>query len=152
MNTVTVNVLDIPLPAWKDGIENFALKALDELKIKNWDLSVLLCGDKTITSLNAQYRKIAEPTDILSFFLGSQIQDGENTRYLPGDIVISMDTLRENASYFKTTEDEELRRLIIHGILHLNGMDHETINENEPMIKLQEEILKKLEKESILSV
>lgn len=152
MNTVTVNARDISLPPWKDNVENFAIKVLDLLKIKNWDLSVLLCGDKTITSLNAQYRQIAEATDILSFFLGSEVQDGENTRYLPGDIVISMDTLRVNAKYFKTPEDEELRRLIIHGILHLNGMDHQTIDENEPMIKLQEKILKKLDKESILKV
>jgi probable rRNA maturation factor len=119
-------------------------------KTRQLELSVLLCGDKTITGLNAQYRNINEPTDVLSFNLGETVQEDGKTVYLPGDIVISLDTLRENAEYFSTNEDEELRRLIIHGILHLDGMDHESNEQNEPMLILQEEILKKLEDKRII--
>ena len=151
MNTVNVDAQEVELPSWSGSMSNFALKVLEQIKRDNWELSILLCGDKTITELNAKYRNKCEPTDILSFELGEKIQDGENSIYLPGDIVISLDTLRENAKYFETPEDEELRRLLIHGILHLDGMDHETLEETEPMLIFQEEILKKLGSEQITS-
>jgi probable rRNA maturation factor len=101
-----------------------------------------LCGDKTIMALNTQYRNRAEATDVLSFALGAESPQEDGVRFLPGDIVISLDTLRENAHYFRTSEEEELRRLVIHGILHLDGMDHRTNDDTEPMIALQEDLLK----------
>jgi probable rRNA maturation factor len=149
MNKVTVNAEEYPLPSWSGDMCCFAIKVLEEIKRDNWELSILLCGDKTITRLNTQYRNKNEPTDVLSFNLGETVQEGDKTVYLPGDIVISLDTLRENAKYFSTSEDEELRRLIIHGILHLDGMGHETNEQSEPMLLLQEEILKKLEDKHI---
>jgi probable rRNA maturation factor len=151
VNEVKVNAKDLPMPSWSGCARSFALKVLDQRKRDNWELSILLCGDKTITELNSQYRNKPEPTDILSFRLGEEIQDGGKTVYLPGDIVISLNTLHENAEYFKTQEDEELRRLLIHGILHLDGMDHETLDEKEPMLLFQEEILKRLNGERIFS-
>jgi probable rRNA maturation factor len=151
MNRVAVNAEEAPLPAWSAALSGFAIKVLGCLSRDNWDLSVLLCGDETIKKLNAQYRGKDEATDVLSFELGAeeQAEDG-GLRWLPGDIVISLDTLRENARYFQTGEDEELRRLVIHGILHLDGMDHQSNRETEPMLQLQEQILKQLEKERIL--
>lgn len=156
MNTVIVNTLEIPLPPWSDLMSEYAVKVMDEIKHDNWELSIVLCDDKTITDLNTQYRNKSEPTDILSFNLGETIQDGDKTVYLPGDIVISLETLRENAGRFRIPEDEELRRLIIHGILHLDGMDHtnticESNKANEPMLILQEEILNKLKDNYIIS-
>jgi len=150
VNNVVAGAKEILLPSWSSTMCSFALKVLDEIKRENWQLSILLCGDKTITELNDRYRNINEPTDILSFNLGSEIQEDGRTFYLPGDIVISLDTLKENASYFKINEDEELRRLIIHGILHLDGMDHRSLDVNEPMLALQEEILGKLGNERII--
>jgi len=155
MNKVIVNVQEIPLPDWSGSMCEFAVKVMEEIKRENWELSILLCDDKTITEMNTQYRKKAEPTDILSFTLGETIQDGDETIYLPGDIVISLDTLRENAKYFQIPEDEELRRLIIHGILHLDGMDHANPicanpETTDPMLILQEEILNKLKDKYII--
>jgi len=150
VNNVTVNAEEVPLPAWSTEASGFALKVLDEIKRDNWELSILFCGDKTMTALNSRYRNIAEPTDILSFNLGETIQDGEKTVYLPGDIAISLETLAENAKYFKIPVDEELRRLLIHGILHLDGMDHKTTDNSEPMLVLQEEILNRLKNEKII--
>ena len=150
MNAVYVSAEEIPLPSWSTLMSSFAVKVINEIKRDNWELSILLCDDKTITELNSRYRDKNEPTDILSFNLGETVKDGEKTVYLPGDIVISLDTLHENASYFKIPPDEELRRLIIHGILHLDGMDHDTINQNEPMLVLQEEILNILKNERIM--
>jgi probable rRNA maturation factor len=150
MNKAIINAEEIPLPSWSEAMSSFAVKVLSEINRDNWELSFLLCGDKTITELNLQYRNKNEPTDILSFSLGETIQDGDNTVYLPGDIVISLDTLKENARYFQIPQDKELRRLIIHGILHLDGMDHETIDKTEPMLVLQEEILRRLNGERII--
>jgi probable rRNA maturation factor len=150
MNRVTVNAEEVVLPKWSASMRGFALKVLDEIKRDNWELSILLCGDKTITALNSQYRNKFEPTDILSFALGETIRERGKTFYLPGDIVISLDTLRENAKYFEEGEDEELRRLLIHGILHLDGMDHKTTDKEEPMLAFQEEILDRLKDERIL--
>jgi len=150
MNNVTINAQEIPLPSWSGNACCFALKVLEELNRDNWELSVLFCDDKTIANLNSQYRNKNEPTDILSFNLGETINEGGKTTYLPGDIVISLDTLKENAEYFQTQQDEELRRLLIHGILHLDGMDHQTLEKDEPMLELQEKILNKLNAEIII--
>ncbi|MDR1252992.1 MAG: rRNA maturation RNase YbeY [Treponema sp.] len=152
MNRAAVTVEEIPPPAWSGGVERYALKVIDAIGRDNWDLSILLCGDQTIKALNTQYRGRDEATDVLSFALGAE-ETGEDggRRYLPGDIVISLDTLRENARYFQTPVDEELRRLLIHGILHLDGMDHRTNDDTEPMIILQERILTRLEEERILT-
>jgi len=150
MNKVDLNSEEVDLPSWSGKACNFALKVLDEIKRDNWELSILFCDNKTIAGLNNQYRKKNEPTDVLSFNLGETVQDGERTVYLPGDIVISLETLAENAEYFKIPVDEELRRLLIHGILHLDGMNHNSIEQDEPMLVLQEDILKKLNNETII--
>jgi probable rRNA maturation factor len=154
VNRVAVSAEEVPLPAWSVSLRRFALKTLDRLGRDKWDLSILLCGDKTISDLNARYRGKNEATDVLSFSLteGELFPAGgrSSRRRLPGDIVISLDTLRENARRFNINEDEELRRLLIHGILHLDGMDHRGNGEDEPMIQLQEQILKQLSGECIL--
>jgi probable rRNA maturation factor len=151
MNRVEISAEEVPLPAWSPRIQAYALKVLDRLKKDSWDLSVLFCRDSYIKSLNSRFRTIDEPTDVLSFMLGTNYTDettGE-TRFLPGDIIVSLETLAENAEYFQVSEDEELRRLLIHGILHLEGMDHETNEGAEPMLKLQEDILTELSGETI---
>jgi probable rRNA maturation factor len=150
MNNVVINADGLPLPSWSSSAGCFAKKVLNEIKRDNWELSILFCGDNEITELNNRYRNINEPTDILSFNLGETLNDGKKNVYLPGDIVISLETLSKNAKYFQTQEDEELRRLLIHGILHLDGMEHKTINKDEPMLVLQEEILNKLKNEYII--
>jgi probable rRNA maturation factor len=153
MNRAEISAGEVPPPSWSENAGAFALKVLAEIGRDNWDLSILLCGDTTIRELNARYRNRNEATDVLSFALGAEIpgEDG-GKRLLPGDIVISLDTLRENAQNFHIPEDEELRRLLIHGILHLDGMDHATNDAAEPMIMLQEKILEKLAEEHIMSV
>jgi len=67
---------------------------------------------------------------------------------LAGDIVISIDTLFRNADEFNVAVDEELKRLLIHGILHLSGMDHSDNSPEQEMLKLQESILTDLLKET----
>ena len=146
MNRVSINVEEVPPLSWKGRAKSYILKVLHLLKKDKWDLSILFCGNNCIRSLNDRYRNKNEATDVLSFAL----DETKKGRYLPGDIVISLETLEENAAFFKVQPDEELRRLLVHGILHLDGMDHETNEEGEPMLQLQEKVLAELAGESIL--
>jgi probable rRNA maturation factor len=135
------------MPKWGKSLKNYVHKVLKELEKDTWDLSVFLCGDIAIRELNSRYRGKPEATDVLSFSQdeSNAKEFGKKTsRRLPGDIVISLDTLRENARRFGISEDEELRRLLIHGILHLDGMNHTSNKKTEPMLQLQERILIKL--------
>ncbi|MDR0450526.1 MAG: rRNA maturation RNase YbeY [Treponema sp.] len=151
MNRVEISAGEIPLPAWAGAAERFVLRILEKIGRDGWDLSLLFCNNACIRSLNARYRQRDEPTDILSFPMGETLEGEEGEpRYLSGDIVISLETWMENARFFGIAPDEELRRLLIHGILHLDGMDHLTNEETEPMLLLQEEILKSLPGERIL--
>ena len=142
-NSISVSFNDEP-PGSIDPVrvENFISEVLKDLNLKNWDISLLFCDDAFIHNLNKQYRDIDSPTDVLSFEQGDEYFDeaGE-TRFMAGDIVISLDSLRSNAEEFNVDINEELKRLIVHGILHLNGMDHSDNSPEQEMLKFQEELL-----------
>ena len=128
----------------KSPVKDFMLKVLDVLGKDKWEISLLFTGDAFIQKLNKEYRGKDEPTDVLSF---AQLDNKEafpskGGRFYAGDIVISMETLAKNASYFGTSMNEELKRLLVHGILHLSGLDHENNNPDQPMLVKQENILK----------
>lgn len=151
MNRADVACLDIPEPSWIGRAADYALKALSARGIDGWDLSLAFCGDEKMRELNARYRDKDEPTDVLSFELGERVEDEElGERFLPGDIVISLDSLASNAERFSVDRDQELRRLIIHGMLHLSGMDHQDNDPSREMLALQEKILSDLSEERIL--
>ena len=141
MNRVFFSAEEVPLPQWTQAAGNYAKSVMNKLDLKNWDLSVLFCNNSYIKSLNATYRNKDEATDVLSFSLGEKSPSG---RYMAGDLVISLDALKENARFFSVSEDEELKRLLVHGILHLSGCDHSGNEGDEPMLKTQEEILEHL--------
>jgi len=144
VNAVSIEVRDVARPVWADRAAAYAGRVLDELGAEDWDLSVLLCGDAFIEDLNAGYRHMDGPTDVLSFPQGQWYGEGIARRYLAGDVVVSLETLERNAVEFSVPLDEELRRLLVHGILHLSGMDHETNDPAEPMLARQESLLAKL--------
>ncbi len=142
MNVVDLGFRDVVEPAWLDKAEAFAQDILSLLGKKDWELSILFCGDEFIRELNREYREKDEATDVLSFSQGDEIVDAEGEkRFLAGDIVISLETLPRNADYFQVDSDEELKRLIIHGILHLSGLDHEDNDPSRPMLVRQEELV-----------
>jgi probable rRNA maturation factor len=143
MNEVEISAEGVGTPAWLEKARDFALAVLARQGKENWDLSILICDDAFIRGLNRQYRDKDESTDVLSFEQGDSYSDPEGReRFLAGDIVISLDALARNAEEFGISRDEELRRLITHGILHLSGMDHEDNESTRPMLLLQEEILR----------
>jgi len=87
------------------------------------ELSVLFTNDQEIKKLNSLFRQKNKPTDVLSF---SQ-QEGVHGGVVLGDLVISLDTAKKQAKSYGVTLNQELLRLIIHGLLHLYGYDHENV-------------------------
>ncbi len=151
LNAVEISAEGVGTPAWLDRARDFALYVLGRMGKENWDLSLLVCDDSFIKGLNRQYRDRDESTDVLSFEQGDAYLDPEGAeRYLAGDIVISLDALGRNAADFGVSLDEELRRLITHGILHLAGMDHEDDDGSRPMLLLQEEMLRESRSRKII--
>ena len=157
MNRVFVAIQDgVDEPEWFESVEPFVQKVMGELKFDGEEISMLFCNDTYMQELNKTYRNIDSTTDVLSFENDEEYEDEEGKWKCAGDIVISLDTLPVNAEYFKESRNAELKRLIVHGLLHLNGMDHgeEHIEEGVApvceMLVLQEKVLKKLEDEKII--
>lgn len=149
MNAVAVDYRDMEEPAWLERAAAFAVRAMDGLELEDWDLSLYFCGEAFMAGLNAEYRGKDGPTDVLSFSLG-EWRDGENgRRYIAGDVVICLGVMERNAAEYGATRDEELKRLIAHGVLHLSGMDHGTNEPDEPMLARQEALLSTLAEETI---
>ena len=157
MNRVYVAMQEgVDEPDWFESVEPFVLKTLAEVKFDGEEISMLLCNDTYMQELNKTYRNIDSTTDVLSFENDEEYEDEEGKWKCVGDIVISLDTLPVNADYFEEDRNSELKRLIVHGLLHLNGMDHgeEHIEKGvEPvceMLVLQEKVLNKLKDEKII--
>lgn len=97
-------------------------------------LSLTLVGDAAIRDLNREHRGKDAPTDVLSFPL---FEDGEapqaGVERLLGDVVISVDTARRQAAGYDAPLQRELYRLLIHGLLHVLGHDHEEPAERAEM-------------------
>lgn len=111
---------------------------MDFMDVKNKVVSILLCDNETIHSLNKTYRHKDYPTDVLSF---EYVDDEE----MLGDIAISMDKVKEQALEYAHTDDVEFKRLLIHGLLHLLGYDHEkSPAEQEIMEGMQDKLFDKI--------
>src|SRR3972149_8997264 len=89
----------------------------------NRDLCITFMDDKGMRKLNSTYRGIKRTTDVLSF-----PQDGPDTESL-GDIIISVDTVKRHARFYKISLQREIIKLIIHGILHILGYGHKKKND-----------------------
>ncbi len=134
-----------PFP-WEKKLVVYVEKVLDYIGKHNWEVSIVFGDDSFIRKLNNDYREKDEPTDVLSFCQ----EDGESGEvFYAGDIVISVESVKRNASRFNVDTEEELRRVVIHGILHLSGLDHASNDPSEPMLEKQELILKTLEGEKL---
>ena len=93
------------------------------------ELSVLITDDSGIRTLNRDYRGKDSATDVLSFPL--QNDNAVPAQPMLGDVVISVDTAERQAVQYGVNLEQELARLLIHGILHLVGYDHENVPDEE---------------------
>ena len=93
---------------------------------KTGDISYIFCSDEKILEVNRQYLQHDYYTDVITF-------DYTSGNKISGDIFISLDTVRTNAEAFHTDPVEELHRAIIHGVLHLCGINDKGPGEREIM-------------------
>ncbi|MEC7833929.1 MAG: rRNA maturation RNase YbeY [Gemmatimonadota bacterium] len=103
---------------------------------RSGEFSITLLGDQEMAELNARYLGRNAPTDVLAFSMG--------TNELPlGDVYVCMDQASRQAREYKISLDEELVRLVVHGVLHVLGHDHPEGSDRftSPMFKLQERLV-----------
>lgn len=128
----------IPVEAKK--IRKAAERILASLRISGYELSVLLLDNKGIRAVNKKYLNRNRPTNVISFSL-TEGEFGNINPQVLGDVVISVEKALEQAETRGTSLEEELTFLLIHGILHLVGCDHEKKgSEREKMRKKEKEV------------
>jgi rRNA maturation RNase YbeY len=137
---MAVDVSDSTGSAAAAGLVAAAERLLALLGREGSELSILLVDDAQMRRLNREWRGKDRPTDVLSF---SQLEAdagpfGDEEEMPLGDVVISIDTARAQAQAGAWTLAEELNRLLLHGILHLLGYDHENGGEEERRMKAEE--------------
>lgn len=110
------------------------------------EVSLIFVDDDYIQSLNAEYRGLDKPTDVLSFALneGEEMVEAEEAEDLLGDIVISLPTARRQAEEYGHSFQREVAYLTAHGSLHLLGYDHMTEEDKQMMREKEEGILGRL--------
>jgi rRNA maturation RNase YbeY len=119
--------------------KKIAMPTLDEEKVKAWivevarrhdrrvgDLTYIFCDDEKILEVNIEFLQHNYYTDIITF-------DYSTKRRISGDMFISLDTVASNADLFGCEYDEEFMRVVIHGVLHLCGINDKGEGEREIM-------------------
>jgi len=124
-------ILKITSASWTSRVA----KMLEAIGKSDSSVTIAFISDKKIRELNRQFRGVDRATDVLSF--PSDSGDAEM-----GDIAISVETATKQANQNGLTLDGEIAQLILHGLLHLSGYDHE--NDNGEMNRLELRLRKKL--------
>ena len=104
------------------------------------EISIVLSDDRALRVLNRRWRGIDRATDVLSF----SYEDGPKPKgpLVHGDLVISMERMEAQARRYRVTRGAELARLVIHGTLHLAGLDHHRLAERRTMRAAEEAALR----------
>jgi len=117
-----------------DAWTTFAEKALNAIGDSGSSATIAFVSDRSIRKLNQQFRGVDKATDVLSF----PADEPDNL----GDVAISVETAAKQAAENGLQFDDEIAQLILHGLLHLSGYDHET--DNGEMNRLELRLRKKL--------
>jgi len=121
--TVAIRWQGRPMKGLTASLRELAQEVLRRLGVAQGELSVLFCDDRTMQLLNGYFRKKDKPTDVLSFPAHEPLPEGGVHL---GDIAISLETAARQAAKAGHSLQRELAILLIHGILHVCGFDHET--------------------------
>lgn len=127
--------------------EDVELKLKNKLILKKWikqvaesygfktgDLTYIFCSDDRILEVNRQYLQHDYYTDIITF-------DYDEDGVVSGDMFISVDTVRTNAEQYAPSFDDEMHRVIIHGVLHLCGLKDKAPDDEKKMRAAEEKAL-----------
>jgi probable rRNA maturation factor len=110
-----------------ESLENFTKEICNKLKVENKTISIVITDSDMVSKLNKEFRGIDSPTDVLSFPLNSLDSD-ENVL---GEIVIDLERAKNQAVEYNNSLIRELSFLIMHGVLHLMGYDHDKEHKGE---------------------
>lgn len=119
----------------------------EKIEDKNLYINIVLTNPQNIHEINKQYRNIDRPTDVLSFpmFEREEISQLKNENEdILGDIVISIEKVKEQAIEYEHSFTRELAYMVVHGFYHLMGYDHMKEEEKSEMRKKEEVVLNKL--------
>lgn len=112
---------------FKEVIQEISIKENKKISL----LNLIFCSDDIIIEYNKEYLSHEYATDIITF------HDVNENGETEGELLMSVDTIKENAVRYKTDPDEELKRVIIHGVLHLCGFKDKT-KKQKAMMRLKE--------------
>ena len=101
------------------------------------EINFIFCNDDYLQKINEKHLQHTDLTDVITF-------DYSQRKKLIGDIYISIERVKENASKFDTTFKSEIARVMIHGILHLTGYDDKSKTEKKRMREMENKFLKKV--------
>jgi len=120
-------------------------KVLTHYNFQSFDVNLVFTSETYVSNLKKEFFSKVQWTDVIAFPL-----HGKNKKLVEGEIYISMPTAKENAKLYKQSYGKELTRLVIHGSLHLLGIEDNTAEEKEKMIKLEEYFLKEISWEELI--
>ena len=129
-----------------DYIKEITAEIESVLNLNEVDYSIVFESDSFVKKLNNQYRGINTPTDVLSFE-ANIIDPFTHKKYL-GDIVISVPTVQKQAKEREIALNDEISIIVVHGILHLLGMDHSSEQSKKEMWGIQQQLLQELNVDS----
>lgn len=124
-----------------DYLDSLIERVLTREKATDSVFSIIFVDNEKIHELNKQFRGVDRPTDVISFALEDAEEEFLSTIRVLGDIYISIPKVQEQAKEYGHSEKRELAFLVVHGLLHLLGYDHQTEEEEKVMFQIQEEML-----------
>ena len=116
------------VPLDGNRISDYAFTVMAVNDIESCDVNIVFINDEAIAEMNVQYREKQGPTDVLAFILSD-----EGDEKLEGEVYVSLERAEAQALDLGVTFPEETIRLVTHGLLHLVGMTHETVEDYESM-------------------
>ncbi len=130
----------------RQKIKKIAAAAADRLVLNSARITIIITDDAYIRTINKEYRSIDRPTDVISFAnRDNPFPDIDASQEEIGDIYISIEQAERQSHEYRVSLIDEMKRLIIHGILHLVGYDHERSDEDEEvMLQKEDELWKSI--------
>jgi len=139
---MVINILGFARKKYKMVAQSSAIYALKFLGEENLELTIKFVNKKEIQRLNKEFRNIDKVTDVLSF-PATDIKAGEKmTEEYLGDMALCLSKAKEQGKEYKNGTVAELRKLVVHSVLHLLGYDHIKDEDYIVMHKKEEEIEK----------
>jgi probable rRNA maturation factor len=114
-----------------------------ELELSSGEVCVALSSDAQVAELNASYRGKAAPTNVLSFPAVPMLPIEGEPRFF-GDVILALETMQREAADLRLPLEHHMQHLVVHGLLHLLGYDHQTGEEAQAMESLEVRILARL--------